>query len=134
MRQRAWHRAIALYHDTKLEPAVRAMFPFVAKAATEAERTVLRDAYADRLARLADLVQPAPFLGGAAIALSECGFPTTLMMGARLLEVIGAPVTEPATIAAWRAAFEDHPVAAPNTALCRAALEEWMGQKLALRS
>ena len=134
MRQRGWHRAIALYHNTRLEPAVRAMFPFVAKAPGEAERKVLHDAYAERLARLAELVRPAPFLGGERIALGECGYPTTLMMGARLLEVIGAPVEEPEVIVRWRAAFEAHPVAAPNTALCRDALEAWIGQKLALRT
>jgi glutathione S-transferase len=130
---RAWHRAIALYHDTKLEPAVRAMFPFIARAPDAGERESLRSAYADRIERLAELVDPKPFLGGSSIALSECGFPTTIMMGDRLLEAMGAEVPANPKIGAWMAAFDGHPVAAANTAICRDALEAWIAEKLALR-
>lgn len=134
LRARAWHRAIALYHDTKLEPAVRAMFPHVAKPPDAATLNGLAEAWRDRLERLAELVDPAPFLGGASIALGECGYPTTLMMGSRLIEALGAPVAPPDRIARWFAAFEAHPVAAPNTALCREALERWIDEKRATPS
>lgn len=128
-RARAWHRAIALYHDTKLEPAVRATFPLVANPPAQAMLDEARKTYEDRLERLADLINPAPFLGGETIALAECGYPTTLMMGARILAAIGAPPREPDKITRWRAAFEKHPLARENTALCRAALDAWIAEK-----
>ena len=130
---RAWHRAIALFHDTKLEPAVRAMFPFVANPPAPGRLAELKATYEERLTRLAELVEPAPFLGGAAISLGECGYPTTLMMGAELLAALGAPAAEPEKIARWRAAFARHAVAADNTAFCKAALDVWITEKLALR-
>lgn len=131
---RAWQRSIALYHDSKLEPAVRAMFPFVASPPAPEKLAELKAAYEDRLARLAELVEPAPFLGGATIALGECGYPTTLMMGADLLAALGAPAREPDRIARWRAAFAAHPLASQNTAYCKAALDSWIAEKRALRN
>lgn len=131
---RAWHRAIALYHDTKLEPTVRAMFPFIAKQPDDAQREALRVAYADKIEQLAELVSPAPFLGGKTIALGECGFPTTIMMGNCLLGAMGSEIPKNAKIAGWMAAFDAHPVAAENTAICRAALDSWVAEKLASRS
>lgn len=128
---RAWHRAIALYHDTKLEPAVRAMFPHVAKAPDETTLRSLHTNYSDKLEKLAELVEPSPFLGGSTIALGECGYPTSIMMGNRLLDVLGAPVTMPQKIADWMTAFDRHAVAAPNTALCRDALNLWINEKRA---
>lgn len=128
-RARAWHRAIALYHDTKLETAVRAMFPLVSNPPASAVLEEARKTYEDRLERLCDLIDPAPFLGGKTIALAECGYPTTLMMGARILEALGVPPREPDKIVQWRAAFAAHPVAGENTALCRAALDAWIAAK-----
>lgn len=133
VKARAWHRAIALYHDTKLEPAVRAMFPCVAVAPAPDKLAELKRTYEERLERLAELVDPAPFLGGDSIALGECGYPTTLMMGADILAALGAPPAEPAKIARWRAAFGGHRIAAENTAYCKAALDAWIAEKLALR-
>lgn len=129
-RTRAWHRAIALFHDTRLEPAVRATFPLVAPAPDAARLAEAAKAWQERLDKLAELVAPAPFLGGAGIALGECGYPTTLMMGARIFEALGVSVAEPAIISHWRAAFDAHPVAAENTAYCRAALDSWIAGKL----
>ena len=129
LKARAWHRAIALYHDTKLEPAVRATFGFVANPPATDVLEAARRTYEERLDKLAELVDPAPFLGSKTIALGECGYPTTLMMGARLFEALGAPVREPAKIVAWRAAFAAHPLVAANTAYCQAALDAWITEK-----
>lgn len=128
-RTRAWQRAIALYHDTKLEPAVRATFGFVANPPGANVLEAALRTYEERLEKLADLVDPAPFLGGESIALGECGYPTTLMMGARIFQALGVTVREPEKIMAWRAAFSAHPIVAGNTAICQAALEAWIAQK-----
>lgn len=133
-RARAWGRAIALYHDTKLEPAVRATFPLVGRANAGAEIETAAATYEERLARLAELVDPRPFLGGATISLGECGYPTTLMMGAATFAALGRPVAEPEVIRRWRAAFDAHPVAAENTAYCRAALDAWIAGKLGAKA
>ena len=129
VRTRAWHRAIALYHDTKLEPAVRATFGFVANPPGAEVLEAARRTYEERLEKLAELIDPAPFLGGKSICLGECGYPTTLMMGARIFQALGVAVREPDRIVRWRAAFAAHPVAAENTALCQAALDAWIAEK-----
>ncbi len=131
---RATHRGIALYHDTKLEPAVRALFPLFTNPPSPEKLAEFRLVYEERLEKLAELVNPSPFLGGASIALGECGYPATLMMGYRILKALGAPPKEPGVISRWRQAFERHTVAAENTAYCESALDAWIAGKLAARS
>ena len=59
--QRAYHRSVARYHDTRLEPALRALFGLIGDTDTnraDAAVSVLTDC----LSRLVNLVDPAPYL------------------------------------------------------------------------
>ena len=77
--QRAYHRSVARYHDTRLEPALRALFGFIGESGTDRADAAL-SVLTDCLSRLANLVDPAPYLWAEQLCLSDCAYPTTLFM------------------------------------------------------
>jgi glutathione S-transferase len=129
---RARQRMLARFHDLRLEPPLRALFAQVAPARRDAAAVAARlDEFGARLALLATLASPRPFLGGEALGLADLGYPCTLMLAARLHAAFGRPFARPASLAPWLDALARHPAVAPSLALCTRATDEWIAARLA---
>ena len=90
---RARARALLDFHDNRVEAAARAMFPLV-KRDWRAEPEEVEEGVAAveaALARLSDLVAPAPFHLGAEPTIADMAFPAPLQMAG----VMGAGMARP---------------------------------------
>ncbi|WP_158639243.1 glutathione S-transferase family protein [Elioraea rosea] len=124
-------RQLARFHDSRLEPPLRALFAHVAPEARD-DATVDRQMalYAQRLGELASLAVPRPLLGGEALTLADCGYPATFMLGRGMAGAFGLTVAMPEALASYEKALAAHPSVMPALARCRAATEQWFAAKL----
>ena len=106
--QRAYHRSVARYHDTRLEPALRALFGFIGDTdANRADAAV--SVLTDCLSRLANLVDPAPYLWAEQLCLTDCAYPTTLFMIQDVSEALGKSIKLPDKLQTWQSAlYKNH--------------------------
>lgn len=128
---RARLRQLSRFHDSRLEPPLRALFGHVAPAGRDGGVVSASLAlFEARLAELARIATPALLLGGAALTLADCGHAATLMLGRGMAAAFGHTLAVPAEIVAYEAALAGHPSVAPALARCRAATEAWFAAKL----
>jgi glutathione S-transferase len=108
---RARVRERSRFHDTRLEPALRGLFPHVARPDPAAVRSAMA-MIAMRLEQLAVLVdQPHAF------DLGDCGYPATFLWITLLAEALEQDLLWPPAVVAYRARLEAMPwVAAELTA------------------
>jgi glutathione S-transferase len=128
-RQRALMRAIGRYHDGRLEPAVRVLFPFIKETAENLDQNAVRlakDALFDRLYRLDRLINPQPYLFGDQLTLADCAYPTTLRMAQDLLEALGQSLDLPVKIDNWIQELEKHPIIGDEVLKNRASVAIWI--------
>lgn len=127
---RARCRQLARFHDTRLEPTLRALFPQMARAGRDqavVERQL--ELFHTRLADLAAIATPAPWLAGSALTLADLPFPPTLGMARLMLEHLGRALSLPPALEAWHALAEAHPAIAPVLAAQEAAQRAWLRAK-----
>jgi len=122
-RARAVQRMLSRFHDTRLEPAVRALFPLVGRGGDAAAALAL---IAERLAQFAALARPAPLLGGESLSLADCGYPVTFAWIDLLAETVGGAVAWPEALGGYRAALAAHPAVAAEMAAYRPAMAAWV--------
>jgi glutathione S-transferase len=128
---RARLRQLSRFHDSRLEPPLRALFAHVAPAGRDAAVVEASLAlYTKRLEELATIAAPAPLLAGAELTLADCGYPATFMLGRGMAAAFGHTLAVPSAIVAYEAALAAHPAVAPALARCRAATEAWFATKL----
>ena len=126
--QRAYHRSVARYHDTRLEPALRALFGFIGD--TDANRanaavSVLTDCFS----RLANLVDPAPYLWAEQLCLTDCAYPTTLFMAQDVSAALGKPIELPTKLQVWQSALYEDQTIKQVVDDNRAAVAAWIDSK-----
>jgi glutathione S-transferase len=112
---RAIVRERSRYHDTRLEPAVRALFPYMPerkRSGFEAGRHV--DVLTDRLEGLGRLLEKTP--PSEMLTLGDCGFPVTLCWLDLLIPLLGLSVDIPATVLEYRDALYRHKAVAEEMA------------------
>lgn len=125
---RARVRGLMDFHDTRLEAAVRALFPLVKRdwraepAAVEAACTGIEAA----MARLRALAPEAPWRAGAPPSWADLSFPCTFQMAEMLGAEMNRPLPPPPDLADWAAACAGIPAVARSLGLHRAAMEAWM--------
>ncbi len=124
---RARMRERARFHDTRLEPAVRALFPLVAKPDPKAAAIAVAGV-SKRLDQLAVLLaHDLPF------GLGDCGFAPTFLWIDLLTQDTGQTLVWPEPVVAYRARLQEiAAVAAEMQDYSRHALE-WIAEKHALR-
>ncbi len=134
--KRAVLRAIARYHDTALEPTIRAFFPLV-ECSRDGMGETFDTAYLNlnnALERLETIIlhsaPPSPFLGGEQISLTDCGFPSTLQMANKLLQIFGRTLTLPPTLTEWLNTLNKVPEIAHSQSICRSAVDSWIATKI----
>lgn len=125
-RQRGQVRMLARLHDLHVEPRVRALFPLIRDAAQRPRLPELQAALHDKLERLAQAAQAAPFMGGSQPSLADCGFAVTLPLARRLLQELGQTLALPAKLQAWERAMSRDEAVQAALAPWRAATEHWL--------
>jgi glutathione S-transferase len=120
---RARARALSRFIDTRLEPAVRALFPLVGTGASVHGTT--RADLLGHLYTLDRLSGPGPFLSGAAPGLPDCGLWPVAAVLAMLDNALGLDLPTPALAMAG----DTLPAAAPYLADYRAVLAGWARSK-----
>jgi glutathione S-transferase len=78
--ERAFLKSVTRFHDTRLEPALRALFPLVGNPEKTQSAAMLVDGMNEHLERLDRLIDPRPYLGGEVLSLADCAYATTLFM------------------------------------------------------
>ncbi|WP_339949929.1 glutathione S-transferase family protein [uncultured Albimonas sp.] len=125
---RARIRALLGFHDTRVEAAVRALFPLV-KRDWRGEPEALEAACAGieaALERLDEIDAPARVLAGEGPTLADLAYPCTLQMGAMLGAEMGRPLVLPPRIEDWAAQVSTLPAVARSLAIHAQAMEGWM--------
>ncbi|MBM3571528.1 MAG: glutathione S-transferase family protein [Alphaproteobacteria bacterium] len=129
--RRARIRFLSRFHDLKLEPPVRALFPHLAPGARD-ERFVSERVteLQEQLDRVAAWSEPGPFLMTPHLSLADCGYPATLQLADLMLAAMGRQLRHDEKLKAWRAIVSVHPAVAPVLAAARDAVEAWIAGKL----
>lgn len=124
---RAKARERSRFHDTRLEPAVRALFPLIAPerrdpSVAESQTRAINERLAQFAAMLAE---GTPGIGNM-LSLGDCGFPITFSWIEALTPVLGLSVIWPEAIAAYREFLDDCPAVAAELSEYRPRLAEWL--------
>lgn len=123
---RAKMRERGRFHDTRLEPALRALFGTIAphsrNPALSAQKSAEMTARLRQLARMLDASPDLPF------GLGDCGFPVTFAWIDALAPVLGLDVTFPGTVRGYRARIEAEPPVAAELAAYMPVLHAWVAR------
>lgn len=126
---RARVRERARFHDTRLEPQLRALFGHVAP---DRHDRALFDRQADlvsqRLAQLARMLDAAP-RPDLPLGLGDCGYPVTFAWIDAFAARLDLPIRWPAALAPWRAALEAQPAVADEMSDYAPHMEDWLVAK-----
>ena len=128
--ERAILKSITRFHDTRLEPALRTLFPLVGDSdkVQHAEQSV--EVMNGHLDRLDALVDSTPYLGGETLSLADCAFATTLFMMEDIALSLGLEPRISQKISDWRSALYETDVVHQIIDQNRAAIAAWVATKL----
>ncbi len=130
VKARARCRQIARFHDTRLEPVLRTLFPQLVPHSREADVVDQQLAlFRTRLADLAAMTTPDPWLAGPELTLADLAYPPTLLMGRLMLEHLGEPFELPPSLSLWHERARAHPAFVPVLEAQEAASREWLANK-----
>lgn len=125
VQHRARVRERSRFHDTRLEPALRGIFPQVAEPEAGAVAAAMAE-IAMRLEQLAALVaEPHGF------DLGDCGYPPTFLWIDLLAAALGQDLAWPDAVRAYRARLEGLPWVREELAAYRPHCEHWVALKRA---
>ncbi|MDG2238095.1 MAG: glutathione S-transferase family protein [Arenicellales bacterium] len=131
VQKRAVLRSIAHFHDTRLEPALRVLFPMVGQSPESPEKiTSAINHIVECLKRLDSLVEPSPYLGGDRLSLADCVYPTTLFMLEDVVNALEKKITLPSKISNWQKALYDNLIVRRVVDDNRDAISAWVQKKL----
>lgn len=126
---RARQRAIAQFHNTRVEPSVRALFPLVkSRSAKDVQEKLegLHAGFEQQLLKLWQVIAPDPYIGGNKPCLADCGFPATLRMGQDIFRFLGIQTTLDSDMVTWLEALEGHAIIGEEVELNRRAIARWL--------
>lgn len=125
---RARMRERGRFHDTRLEPELRKLFPHIAPAARDAGCVAAQaGALQQRLDQLGLLLEhdDLPF------GLGDLGLPVTLAWLDALGRVLELGLTLPDTVGSWRARVEAEPPVGAELSVYRPVLDAWLAKTTA---
>lgn len=124
---RARMRERSRFHDTRLEPALRALFGNLAADRRDAELNARQSrAMSERLGQLARLLDAAPDL---AFGLGDCGYAVTFAWIDALTPRLGLHVTWPGPVRAYQAKLSDEAAVAAELQTYLPRLQSWLDAK-----
>jgi glutathione S-transferase len=127
---RARTRERARFHDTRLEPEIRYLFPFIDRKyyqGVEAKRQT--DAINQRLAEFARVLDADQTLNTNEFTLGDCGFPITFAWLDCFTPILGLEIEWPEQVLSYRAAIESHPAVSEELRQYQAGMVEWIAGK-----
>tara|TARA_B100001093_G_scaffold393755_1_gene380422 strand:+ start:175 stop:825 length:651 start_codon:yes stop_codon:yes gene_type:complete len=132
IKERAMARALSRFHDTRIEPLLRAYFGQVTPANRNAD-FIVRNAnlLQRRFNQLAEIRTPSPLLTGNDLSLADCGFAPSFAILHCLQGLLGFELILPASIKAYEAALCAHPSVRDEYAAYAEALDKWAAAKIA---
>lgn len=126
VKERAKARELSRCHDTRLEPAVRALYPFVAYENRDEDAVANCGALISRhLSSLALLLENSP-LDPEKLWLGDCGFAITLPWITAFEESIGLKVDWPEIVVAYLQRLKGFAEVADELAAYRPAMEAYL--------
>ena len=131
VQKRAVLRSIGRFHDTRLEPALRALFPMVGQSPESPEKiTSAINHIVECLKRLDLLVEPTPYLGGDQLSLADCAYSTTLFMLEDVVDALDEKIVVPNKISRWQKALYENLIIRRVVDDNRDAISAWIQTKL----
>lgn len=125
-RHRAQARALSRFHDTRLEPALRAIFPHVAPERRDSAFVKIQaQLLEERLAQLARIITPSPLLFGEQLSLADCGYPISFLFVETLAELMEFSIDWPGPVKAYREALQSEKTVAAEFESYRPAILDW---------
>ena len=125
--ERAKVRELSRFHDTRLEPEVRRLFPHIRPQARDAETVAAQaEAISARLAQLAHLVEPHGRVNAGRLTLADCGFPVTFLWIDLLDEPLGLSIRWPEAVLAFRNRLAGFDAVRAETEAYRPLLRDWL--------
>lgn len=126
---RARVRELSRFHDTRLEPELRKLFPHIRPDRQDRELSRQQgEALNARLGQLARLLDSRP-AAGTALTLGDCGYPVTFLWMASLDPILGLDLVWPDAVTAYRDRVEALPAAAGELAEYQPRLLDWLAQQ-----
>jgi len=128
--ERAFLKSVTRFHDTRLEPALRSLFPMVGNSDKTHSAALAVDAMNGHLERLDRLISPRPYLGGEALSLADCAYATTLFMMEDIASCMNLEIRFSEKIHHWRNALHHTDTVREIINQNRAAIADWIASKL----
>ena len=126
--QAATVRGLLGFHDTRVEAAARTLFPVIKgdwrgdRAGVDAGIAAVEAA----LSRLDEMIDPDPFVLGAAPTFADLAYPVTIQMAELMATEMDRNLAIPAKIDAWRRHTSELAPVARSLSIARDAMEGWM--------
>lgn len=131
---RARCRERARFHDTRLEPEVRALFPHVGKAGP-GDRIVISQSERlnQRLAEFARLLEADASLDPEWLSLGDCGFPVSFAWLDVFAPIMGLALEWPPAVRDYREKIENHAAVRAELEAYAPGMQDWLRQKAPTR-
>ncbi len=131
---RARCRERARFHDTRLEPEVRALFPHVGKAGPDDEIVISQsERLNQRLAEFARLLDADASLDLQRLGLGDCGFPVSFAWLDAFTPIMGLELDWPPAVRTYREQIESHTAVRAELDAYAPGMQAWLRQKLPTR-
>lgn len=131
LRARANAPALSRFHDTRLEPCVRALFGHVSGSGRDATHVRTQAALiGERLQQLTRLMDAGPLLTGKQLSLADCGYAITLTVLELLDDAMALSISMPPVVSSYFAALQWEPSVRSELATYRPAMESWIASAL----
>ena len=127
---RAILKSITRFHDTRLEPALRRLFPLVGNSEKIEDAKESIEVMNEHLDRLDVLVDAKPYLGGETLSLADCAYATTLFMMEDIANSMSLAPRVSQKIRDWRNTLYATDVVRQIIDQNRAAIAAWVATKL----
>ncbi len=130
LNQRAKVRERSRFHDTRLEPALRALFPIVKAGGGSAEAVdTATDAITARLAQLARMLDD-PIAPTDMLSLGDCGLPITFDWIDVICGGLKAPIEWPERVTEYRQWLDTFPAVTDELEKRHPIMREWVNSHL----
>jgi glutathione S-transferase len=128
--ERAFLKSVTRFHDTRLEPALRMLFPLVGNPEKTQSAAILVDGMNEHLERLDRIIDPRPYLGGEALSLADCTYATTLFMMEDITSCMNLETRFSEKLHHWRDDLHHTDTVREIIDQNRTAIADWIASKL----
>ena len=128
--ERAFLKSVTRFHDTRLEPALRMLFPLVGNPEKTQSAAILANGMNEHLERLDRLIDPRPYLGGEVLSLADCAYATTLFMIEDITSCMNLEARFSEKLHHWRDDLHHTDTVREIIDQNRTAIADWIASKL----